>query len=257
MTPDEFIARLKERAAAMPPPEKPPSPLKEYGLDNVDCPICGNTGYIIYKKDDCMYSRDCECMPKRRSLRELNRSGLKDLAQRYTFENYIPDNDRAASLLEYAKKYVEDDPAWFFVSGQPGSGKSHICTAICLALINRGAHLIYMLWRDEVTRLKGALVDNPDYYQRRMDQLKKVQVLYIDDFGKGKFTDSDQKIAFELLNYRYNNPASRTIISSELDFSDIKKLDVAIARRIYERAEGYCRRSPAKNYSIDKVEKID
>ena len=252
MTPDEFIARLKERAAAMPPPEKPPSPLREYGLDNVDCPVCDNTGYIIYNKDDCMYSRDCECMPKRRSLRELNRSGLKDLAQRYTFENYIPDNDRAASLLEYAKKYVEDDPAWFFVSGQPGSGKSHICTAICVELISKGHRVVYMMWRDESTRLKSSLASDPEYYSRRMDELKNADVLYIDDFLKGKVRDADFNLAFELLNFRYTQPSKRTIISTELDLPALRKIDEALARRIIERSEGYRRRSPDRNYSYEK-----
>ncbi len=236
----------------LPPPAK--QPLAEYGLDGVDCPVCNNTGYIVYLKDGYTYSRECDCMPKRRSLRELNRSGLKSLAERYTFDNYIPDNPRAESLLKLAKQYVEDKPSWFFVCGTPGSGKTHICTAICLELINRGAHVIYMLWRDESVKLKAAVAGDPEYYQKRMDQLKNVPVLYIDDLFKGDVNGPDKKLAFELLNYRYNQTETRTIISTELDFNALKQIDTAFARRIWERAKGYRRRSPDKNYSFQPVE---
>ena len=228
-------------------------PLAEYGLDGVDCPICGNTGQIFYKKDGCDYARECECMSKRRSIRDLNQSGLKNLAELYPFEKYIPDNHLAARLLEKAKEYVEDKPKWFFVSGRPGSGKTHICTAICLELMNRGERAIYMLWRDESVQLKSAVAGDPEYYKKRTDQLKNAPVLYIDDLFKGGANAADIRLAFELLNYRYNQPQLRTIISTELDFKDLRKIDEAFAGRIYERCEGYCRRSPDRNYRLDPI----
>ena len=226
-------------------------PLAEYGLDGVDCSICHNTGYIVYTKNGFTYSCECECMKKRRSMRELNRSGLKSLSEMYTLDKYLPDNERASALLEKANQYIEDKPAWFFVCGRPGSGKSHICCGICLELINRGAQVVYMMWRDEAVKLKSALVENPDYYQRRMEQLKKTQTLYIDDLFKGHVSEADKKLAFELLNYRYNQPLTRTLISTELDFKALQQIDEALARRIYERSEGYRRRSPDKNYSYE------
>lgn len=226
-------------------------PLAEYGLDGVDCPICHNTGQIYYEKDGYSYSRDCECMPKRRSLRELNLSGLKSLSEIYTFDKYVPDNNLSARLLEKATEYIEDEPKWFFVSGRPGSGKTHICTAICLELINRGERVTYMLWRDDSVKLKSAVAGDPEYYEKRMKRLKNVSVLYIDDLFKGGANAADIKLAFELLNYRCNQPQTRTIISTELDFKDLRRIDDALASRIYKRSEGYCRRSPDKNYRLE------
>ena len=255
MSSEELLEFIRSRQLQAPEPseeEKKKQPLAEYGLGNVECDICHNTGVIPFWKDGILYSRDCECMAKRRSLRELERSGLKNMAERYTLDKYVPDNDLSASLLKYARKYLDDAPAWFFVSGRPGSGKTHICTGICLELINRGAQVAYMLWRDESSKLKGALVTDPEYYQQRVKQLKEAQVLYIDDFFKGTPTDSDKKTAFEILNYRYNDRNLRTIISSELDFAALKKIDEALAGRINERGKGYCRRSPNKNYRVEQ-----
>ena len=252
MTADSLLQLVRSGKLCPESQEPLPSPLAPYGLDNVDCPVCHNTGTVTYEKDGILYSRDCECMARRRSLRELKNSGLSELAELYTFETYKPDNPIAESLLKYAKKYVEDHPAWFLVSGRPGSGKSHICTAICVELISKGHRVVYMMWRDESTRLKSSLASDPEYYSRRMDELKNADVLYIDDFLKGKVRDADFNLAFELLNFRYTQPSKRTIISTELDLPALRKIDEALARRIIERSEGYRRRSPDRNYSYEK-----
>ena len=252
MTADALLELVRSGSLSPDAQEPPAQPLAVYGLDNVDCPVCHNTGVIAYWQDGILCSKDCECMARRTSLRALKKSGLEELSEIYTFETYRPDNSIAASLLKYAKRYVEDTPKWFLVSGRPGSGKSHICTAICVELINRGHRVIYMLWRDESVRLKSALVSDPDYYNCRMEELKTVDVLYIDDFFKGKVKDADFNLAFELLNFRYTQPSKRTIISTELDFATLSNIDDALARRIYERSEGYRRRSPERNYSYEK-----
>ena len=63
-------------------------------------------------------------------------------------------------------------------------------------------------------------------------------ILYIDDFLKGRFTDTDITLAFDLINYRYNNKLT-TIITSELTFSQLMGIDAAIAGRIKERSKGF------------------
>jgi DNA replication protein DnaC len=76
-----------------------------------------------------------------------------------------------------------------------------------------------------------------------MQEYKNVKVLYIDDFYKtdseNKPTQADKNIAFELLNFRYNNPDSITIISSELQIRDLLAIDEAVGSRIYERSKDY------------------
>ena len=57
-----------------------------------------------------------------------------------------------------------------------------------------------------------------------MDKLKKVKVLYIDDFFKGGITDADFRLAFEIINARYNDKGLRTIISSEVKIKDLMKI---------------------------------
>lgn len=106
-----------------------------------------------------------------------------------------------------------------------------------------------MIWRDEVRELKS-LVNDDAAYKQKMDGLKNVAVLYIDDFFKGNITEGDKNVAFELLNSRYNQRL-RTIISGERSMEQLMEVDEAIGSRIYERSKnGYCLVSPSDNWRL-------
>lgn len=218
--------------------------LKEYGLDGVDCPLCGNTGTQIYEKNGFSYARECSCMKRRRSERDLKKSGMQDLLAAYSFENYERTDAQTEEAARRAYEFAERGTGWFFISGQPGSGKTHICTAICGALADAGRETKYMLWRDDVMQIKSAL--NTEEYVARMNRLKKADALYIDDFFKGNVTPADVNLAFELLNARYIG-RKLTVISSELSLGKILEIDEAVGSRIAERAKDFIVRAPQEN----------
>ena len=228
----------------------PKTPLQECGLDNVDCPICHNTGCIVTKAPDgTLKASECACMAKRVSIRRLERSGLKDAVNRYTFKNYVADTMERKKVLYAAEDFCRNDKGWFFISGKSGSGKTHICTAICSRLMEQNKNVRYMLWRDETVLLKALTTDGEEY-QSRIRPFKSVPVLYIDDFLKGGHTEADIRLAFEILNSRYNDSQLRTIISSELTLFEILGLDEAVGGRIYERSRGYVLEAPRENWRL-------
>ena len=226
------------------------TPLQECGLDNVDCPICHNTGCIVTKAPDgTLKASECACMAKRVSIRRLERSGLKDAINRYTFKNYVADTMERKKVLYAAEDFCRNDKGWFFISGKSGSGKTHICTAICSRMMEQNKNVRYMLWRDETVLLK-ALTTDCEEYQRQIRPFKSVPVLYIDDFLKGGHTEADIRLAFEILNSRYNDSQLRTIISSELTLFEILGIDEAVGGRIYERSKGYVLEAPRENWRL-------
>ena len=228
----------------------PDSPLVECGLDNVDCPICHNTGVNVSKAaDGTLKATECACMAKRVSIRNLERSGLKDAISRYTMQAYVADTPERKKVMSAANEFCEAERGWFFISGKSGSGKTHICTAICSRLMDKGKAVRYMRWRDDSIMLKALTTDGEEY-QRQIRPFKSVPVLYIDDFLKGGHTDADIRLAFEILNSRYNDLQFRTIISSELTLFEILGLDEATGGRIYERAKGYVLEAPRENWRL-------
>lgn len=243
---EEFITALRV-SGKLKPETYEPSDLNKGPLNGVDCPECGNTGHIHFEQNGYLFSKPCKCLKTRHSLLNIKKSGLADLLEEYTFKSYSTPDDKTRRIKEAAARYVQQgERSWFYISGKPGSGKTHICTAICSALLKRGISVKYVLWRDIAQKLKS-VVNEPEF-EEIMDELRRPEILYIDDFMKGTVSDADCNRAFEILNARYNSPKKRTIISSERDISEIRFLDEATGGRIYQRSKGYCFKAPDINW---------
>lgn len=215
--------------------------------DGYNCDICKNKGGLmrLSETNDNVYQTyvPCKCMKVRGMLQKLKRSGLSKSIKKYSFEKYETNEPWQENLKKQAVRFTKDDEnTWFFIGGQSGSGKTHLCTAITAHYLRQNKSAHYMLWRDEVAKIKSSITDN-ELYEKMMSELKTVDVLYIDDlFKMGKDqngnvqrpTVADINIAFEVINYRYNNRDLVTIISSERSINEIIDIDEAIGGRIFE-----------------------
>lgn len=228
-------------------------------LTGYDCPDCLNRGdFLAIQNGEEIYT-ECRCMEIRRSMSRLQSSGLSGLVERYTLENYTTGGNWQKRIKESALRFLESPKGnWFFVGGQVGAGKTHICTAIVGELMRRGIPAKYMLWRDEAVRLKG-MVNEEGEYAKRIGMLKTIPCLYIDDLFKterGKApTTADINLAFEILNYRYIQKDLITLISSEKIIDELLEIDEAVGSRIYERTKGYClqiAKDPGKNMRLSR-----
>lgn len=234
--------------------------------DGYNCDKCRNRGLIMRPFETggvwSTVCSECECMKIRTTIKRMQKSGLKNIIKDYTFAKYQAVEDWQIKLKDAAVKYADNPSGWFFIGGQTGAGKTHLCTAICREFLLNGRAVKYMLWRDDVVKLKGA-VNDTETYASLMDTYKRTEVLYIDDLfktGKGpdgqkqQPTAADINIAFEILNYRYNNSALLTIISSECTVNDIIEIDEATGGRIFERAEAFSLKpDKRKNYRLKGV----
>lgn len=213
----------------------------EGSLQGYNCNICHNKGIVYMRRGEEIVSKDCECMKTRESLDRIKKSGLSNLLDKYTFGAYRTDSDFQKLIKGKALTFLKNNAKWFFIGGQIGCGKSHICTAIVGELLKQGKQARYMQWRDDVVKLKSHA--NSYEYELLIKPFKNAEVLYIDDLFKtraGEFpTSADVNIAFEIINQRYINPDFITIISSERTISDMLKIDEAVASRICEYAGDY------------------
>lgn len=210
-------------------------------LKGIDCPDCLNRGYITVVDGTHTSIQICHCMEARKSLQLIEQSGLKGMLERYTFQSWQTPEQWQRKAKELGMKYVQNKTGWFLASGKSGSGKSHICTAICGELLRGGTEVRYMLWRDAVVQAKAMV--NTSEYEAIMEPLKNATVLYIDDLfktGRGQQpTIADVNLAFELINYRYLQKDTLTLISTELTLEELLDIDEATGGRIYERSKGF------------------
>lgn len=234
-------------------------------LTGYDCPICRNKGLIFFETSDgYTTSRECSCMELRRAQDRIRASGLQSSMESYRFENFQTKTQWQKQFKSAAQQFVnETGDSWFYAGGQPGAGKTHICTAIAGAFLEQGKAVRYMLWRETSAKLK-ACVNDPEYEQL-LRPFKDTDVLYIDDLfksGKGEGgkrkppTAGDINLAFDLINFRYINHLT-TILSTELTIEELMEADEAIGSRVYQQSKGFCfsfASDRAKNYRIGGAE---
>ena len=227
--------------------------------DGYDCKKCRNKGIIHGLREEPPYipggdpiyrewTKPCSCMKARKSIRRMKASGLEPLIERYTFDKYIAEEDWQKAVKEKGMRFLAEIDSlpdkWFFMGGGVGAGKTHICTAIAVGLLRKGKEVRYMLWVDEVKKIK-TLANEEDGIDL-VENLKRAEVLYIDDLFKpakdGNKNDlppsgADIRIAYEIINYRYLHPELVTIISSEKHIMEIEEIDSALGSRIYEKTK--------------------
>lgn len=236
--------------------------------DDYNCATCRNKGLIMKAVEIregywSTTSNECKCMGVRRTIKRMQRSGLKNIIRDYTFQKFDASQSWQQTIKQAAQDYAQFPAGWFFIGGQSGAGKTHICTAICREFLLAGRVVKYMLWRDEIVKIKNA-VNEGEEYTSLIDSYKKTPILYIDDlFKTGKAADgtkqkptaADVNVAFEILNFRYNDPALLTIISSECTINDILDIDEAVGGRIFERAKTAFSLKPdrSRNYRLKGV----
>lgn len=210
-------------------------------LPYVNCPQCRNRGfYAELKENGEIIEHECSCMKQRICAANIERSGLGRLLNSCTFQSFRTCEPWQANALQRAMQFAESPDGWLYIAGQSGAGKTHLCTAICRTLLENGMEVQYVLWRELLHELEGLRFHAADY-RSRLDRIKAVPVLYIDDFLKGLDMNGLKKsmdYAFEVINARYNGDGI-TLLSSELYLTDVTAMDPATGGRITERAKGH------------------
>lgn len=221
--------------------------------DGYSCSECNNNGYVFVPKFVETYGHwqevatPCKCQKVRKVLRRLRKSGLQDAINK-SFKTYEANTEWRAKLKEMVMTWAsEQDGGWLYIGGATGSGKTHLCVSAMLQLLKQGKEVYYMLWREDVPKLKSLVTEHEDY-ERMISEIKNVEILYVDDMFKTGRTESgarqrptpaDINLAFEIINHRYVTNKV-TVITSECSVSDLVDIDQATAGRIVEKSGKYC-----------------
>lgn len=228
---------------------------RTYKPNGYDCPHCGNKGGIssFNKVTRQSWWKPCNCLENKRNLLNIEKSGLGELLN-YRVKDFEATNEFQMVMKSKAVDYIRNATnEWFLALGQPGCGKTMLCSAICNQRLKEGKVVKYIIWNEFISVVKNLKVDSErnDYYHEYL----KADVLYIDDLLKGKPTDFELKIAFQTINYRYNSNLP-TLISSELSIEELQELDEAVASRMYQRAKDrftiFVAKDTSKNYRFKK-----
>lgn len=222
-----------------------------------DCKICKGKGYIMeIQQDDFLGNyttvKECACIKRKLELQKARNSGIVPLMKK-TFDNFDTKNEWQAHIKSLAIANAKSK-LWFFIGGQSGAGKTHICSAITNHQSRNNVKVKYMVWTDDIKQLKNFDDDSLMY------ESKRVECLYIDDLfkkpkredGLPNLTAADFDKTWELINFRYSNKL-KTIISTELSIDDIIRIDESLGSRIKQNCGKYIinlNRNQERNYRL-------
>jgi DNA replication protein DnaC len=147
--------------------------------------------------------------------------------------------------------------------GPPGSGKSHLISAVGHALIDRGARVLFTRTGDLVQRLQAARRDLR--LSAEIAKLDRFDLLVLDDFSYVRREQAETSVLFELIAERYERKsialtANRPFSAWDNIFPDAAMTLAAVDRLVHHatilemNVESYRRkaassagRSPAKS----------
>lgn len=208
----------------------------------VMCKRCNDEG-LIYTNDENGYltARKCECAIMKEIQENIQKCGLNDFFQHRTFENYNVTNKAQENALERCKQYVEaakEKPYNLILSGQIGSGKTHLAAATLLSLARMGKTVRFMNYKEMVKGIALAARDDTAYFSE-LNKYIHPSILLIDDFLKGRdHKETHLSYLYEIVNARYNANL-RTIITTEKSIDELIEIEEAVASRLFERAKGF------------------
>jgi DNA replication protein DnaC len=182
---------------------------------NEACSACAGSGHRLVDKAGYTYVQGCECQSVARRVALFNHARLPARASTFTFETFLPECEEqqaGRNLAEAAaRRYRSDSPSkGFIVAGPVGTGKTHlICAALRHLTLEAAVPARYVEISFLFSEIRRGFSEGRSGLQA-IEPLAEVEVLAIDEIGKGRGSAFEMDTLDELIARRYNS--SRTTL---------------------------------------------
>jgi DNA replication protein DnaC len=228
-------------------------------ITNEKCPKCGRFLKInVFKNLPPEFAKKrrqkCKCLlienaesqkrlnetDKRIKIERLfNQSNLGLKFKNAKFEN-IEITEHNKGLLEALKKFSNDFPNYkeksFLIFSHGGTGKSLMTSATCNLIIEKhNKSCVFIKTTKLVKQIQETKSKDSTLKESTvLNNLKKCDLLVLDDLGTESLTEKTEEIIFNVLDDRYND-SKATIITSNLTLGELKtRYHTRIFSRILE-----------------------
>lgn len=176
------------------------------------CTACGGRGFLILERDGYEFSQRCACQTLPQRVAAYNAAQLPARFWNKTFDNFYADPAEYPKAVMDAKQACMDFAHGRLrhglgLIGGPGRGKTHLLAATLATLtLERGVDARYVEISFLFADLKAAISDpKARATVDKIDELAQVEVLAIDELGKGRGSLFEEEVLDELIGRRYNN----------------------------------------------------
>jgi len=201
------------------------------------------------------FSKRCECLKWKNLQKIFKASQITEEFRKLSFKNFVTDGkpkvikDAYDAAWEYFESFDEirnSRQNSIALLGQPGAGKTHLLTAIANYLMRiKNVPVLYFPYVEGFNDLR----DDFDKLEEKLERMKNIDVLFIDDLFKPvgkddkgnikpKATEWQIEQMYSVINYRYLN-YKPILVSSELTLDELADVDEALGSRIYEMCSDF------------------
>lgn len=207
-----------------------------------ECEICGGAGRV--RTPDGVY-RDCVCAVRRRAerrARELRQvSGIHDeVFDRLTFGTFdaksaVQPHCDMVAIKRACEGYAESPEGWLVLIGPVGTGKSHLAYAIAGDVLRRGRGVYAANVGAMLSMIRAGYADEQGLTaEQRLDRLRGVELLVLDDWGTERATDWAAETLFAVLDTRYLTQRP-TVVTTNLPLHKLAEGGDRLASRLVDR----------------------
>jgi len=170
---------------------------------------------------------------------EIKWAGISKRFEKASFSGFDMVCHDATSNLNKIKTYcdqfsdIKNYGSSLILCGRPGTGKTHLASALVISLVNTGYNCKYTTSYKIMARLK-ATYDRNNAKETEKDVISELtgcDLLVIDEVGVQFGSETEKILFYQIINGRYDNVLP-TVLISNLNSEELKKF---IGERCFDR----------------------
>lgn len=171
--------------------------------------------------------------------RALDGAGIPERFRNRSLQSFVANTPGKRKALEFATRYAAEFDSILDVGrsaifiGKPGTGKTHLATAIGLHVM-RNLHrpVLFMTVMRAIRRVKDSWSrESQETETQAIESLTYPDLLILDEVGVQFGSETEKRILFDVLNERYEQ-RKPTILISNLGLDEVRAY---VGERIFDR----------------------
>ncbi|GAP63129.1 hypothetical protein ARMA_1552 [Ardenticatena maritima] len=136
------------------------------------------------------------------------------------------DREKLFQAVRIARRFAQNPSGWLVFVGGYGVGKTHLAAAIANEAVAHGHEALFIVVPDLLDHLRATFnPSSPVSYDKRFEQVRRAELLVLDDLGTHSATPWAQEKLFQLFNHRYMARLPTVITMNNVETVDPRLLE--------------------------------